>query len=541
MRRLAGGGRALGALGALMATVACAPAPEAVAQRSASWVRDAIVGGTLTTGDPNVFLLLAQTETGQGGLCTATLIGSRTLITAAHCVDPAVLGASQLQLYATNAPRRSLIEPSVNGWPVTETRTHPDWNSRSLEGDLAFALLPVSISVAPKPFSALDPAPFVGQAIRAVGYGTTGGEAGGGLKRTVDLTLRDVSERNLLLGDQVQRGICHGDSGGPTFMTVSDGVERLIGVHSFTRTQDCLDGADTRLDRTLVFIQAWLQEKEAPSCSEDGRCKEGCEQPDLDCFCQADGRCTAACPVPARDPDCPRDCGPTGICAAELCPVPDPDCIIERGVCSADEQCRARRCVVDPAHRPYCSTACAADADCPGDMRCDATRQACLFRPLTQVPRGSRCSLGQNVCSGGAVCTGLSAQATSCAPLCRASSDCATGLTCDPGFDGQLHCHRPPVTLPVLAVAEGPAAPAPGLLGLGCSIAGDAAGGGLLPLLAASVAMCLPGRRRSGPRTRGGYGRPLRWPGNPSAPSNSSAGSTQARASATRRRSALRS
>jgi uncharacterized protein (TIGR03382 family) len=89
------------------------------------------------------------------------------------------------------------------------------------------------------------------------------GDDGSGVRRSVDLIFDSIQSRTFYLGDQTQHGVCHGDSGGPSFHTFPDGVERLVGVHSFTARTDCLLGGDTRVDAFAPFIQGWLTDKDA--------------------------------------------------------------------------------------------------------------------------------------------------------------------------------------------------------------------------------------------------------------------------------------
>src|SRR5918996_3404101 len=70
--------------------------------RASSSRASAIVGGTTDLADPEVFMLELQFSNGLRSGCSATLIGERTLVTAAHCVDPRVAGATDVSIRATN-------------------------------------------------------------------------------------------------------------------------------------------------------------------------------------------------------------------------------------------------------------------------------------------------------------------------------------------------------------------------------------------------------------------------------------------------------
>ncbi|MBL8949513.1 MAG: hypothetical protein JNK82_01965, partial [Myxococcaceae bacterium] len=272
------------------------------------------------------------------------------------------------------------------------------------------------------------------------------------------------------LGDGVAKGVCHGDSGGPSFHTFSDGVERVVGVHSFTTDQACLTGADTRVDAYQTFIRQWLTEKEAPSCGDDGRCAMNCPQVDLDCVCGGDGQCTAACPELARDPDCPATCGAEGTCT-QGCPVKDPDCTPEGESCANPGQCGGGKCISDPQHDPYCSVACTTSAECFTGTACNTALGQCEYTQLPVTPFGAACVKGQTFCDQFSACTGPSAADLTCTWRCTTTADCQPGATCQQGIDG-LYCHvpRPPIVLAAVGTVENTAA--------ACS-----SGVGLLPAL----------------------------------------------------------
>ncbi|MFZ5467924.1 MAG: trypsin-like serine protease [Myxococcota bacterium] len=425
---------------AVLVGAACAPPDDEAAVPSLSLARSPIVGGTLDSGDPQVFMLLQEYNNGTQSGCTATLIGQRTLVTAAHCVDPRIGNATAVMLWGMNRP--SIGQATSSDFiPVVETRMHPSWNPAvGLEHDIALALLQTAPSVpSVKEWNRASVSAFGGRPLRAVGYGTTGGGNGSGVRRTVDLTFRQVSSTHIWLGDGQGKGVCHGDSGGPSFHTFSDGVERLVGIHSFTATEACTDGADIRIDAYQSFVSQWLAEKEAPTCAEDSRCVPGCTPIDQDCACAADGQCTAACQNLTKDPDCPVDCVANGVCSLFACPTPDIDCVPEGGRCGSELQCSSRQCVSDPQHPGfYCSRPCTQNDQCPSGLEC--TGGVCTYVQLPTVEPGTTCTQGQQHCTGGTVCAGLTASSTRCLAPCVADTDCVGPATCVDGHNGVKYC-----------------------------------------------------------------------------------------------------
>lgn len=410
--------------------------------------RQAIVGGTPSPDDTGVYLLMIQGSNGATSTCSATLIAPRTLLTAAHCVDPVILGASSVSITATNVADRAQLEdggvPTVR---VVETRFHPSWTPAiGLSADLGLALLETAQTTPPVPWSTASISMLGGEPVRALGYGSTGNDQGFGVRRSVELIVRQLSPQLITLGNEVDKGICHGDSGGPTLYRFADGVERIIGVHSFTRTAACVDGADTRLDALAPFIMEWI------AAHEDA-------------------------------------CGPNGVCSTTTCAQPDVDCLPTGNACTWSWQCPGRNCVADPQHpEPYCTSACGSDADCGPLMRCDLVRAVCQRPQLPTSRLSEACRPNATFCLNNGVCGGLSADAPRCSRPCATPSDCASPMLCKTGFTGQNVCVDPPPVLLPIARLEVPAAP-------GCST-----GTGLLtPLL-----LLLACRRRTQPTARRG-------------------------------------
>ena len=268
---------------ALTLLAACAAPPSDSGARA-----DPIVGGYDVTdgGFAAVYMLRSEFDNGVRAGCTATLITPRTLLTAAHCVDPRKAGATSVQLFAVGLAVAPIATDPA--WvQATEARFHPQYVPSDLfTYDIAVVLLPAASSVTPVPYSARDATGLMGQPLTAVGYGIASeGATDYGTRRAVGLTVRDVTAKHVVLGDQTAKGICDGDSGGPSLVLFGDGVTRVIGVHSYKQPSGgCHDGLDTRVDLFKDFVRQWVSEKEGPTCGEDGLCKSsGCASVDPDC------------------------------------------------------------------------------------------------------------------------------------------------------------------------------------------------------------------------------------------------------------------
>ncbi|MBI3181294.1 MAG: trypsin-like serine protease [Myxococcales bacterium] len=326
-------------LAALAFAAGCGPSAELSLEPPGSSRRE-IVGGQVDSADPEVFMIEFKVF-GVPSMCSATLIGRRTLLTAAHCVDSSLFpGAGQLSFRATNQTQAKMAA-AADYTEVTEVRIHSGWGGGNAANDIALMLLKSEPAGASgKPWNTANLSGLAGQPLRVVGYGYTDPDDynSWGTKHSVDLSMRAISSAFITTGDRTSRGFCSGDSGGPSFHTFPDGVERLVGVHSNGPT--CYDGDDVRVDAHASFLQAWLNEKEALAapCGKDGQCDQGC----------------------ATDPDCSAEWSP---------------CLSELG-------CRSRLCVPHPQGGGFCSRPCAASADCPPAMACLAG--ACGFPPAAE-------------------------------------------------------------------------------------------------------------------------------------------------------------
>lgn len=261
------------------AIAACAWSATAAAQPVSS--------GTPAAGDPAVIALVNANDQ---VVCTASMIGPHTAVTAAHCVD----GGDPRLLRAFFG---SLIADGGTAIAVADARVHPGFDP----GGRDIALLTLREPSPAKPL-ALEPlldGALVGTSFRVVGFGITGqGLTDSGVKREGTARVAALREEELVAVPDPSLS-CLGDSGGPALLpggTVAGVVSRGDAA--------CRDHAIyTRVDvARSVLVDPYLAET-APGaaglgqmCFYDGHCGEGdclatdddpqlfvCAQPDAGC------------------------------------------------------------------------------------------------------------------------------------------------------------------------------------------------------------------------------------------------------------------
>ena len=234
----------------LVSLLACNDAPILL-EDDVAQTNGAVVNGTVDSGHPAIGAL----HSGNKAACTATLIGKRTVLTAAHCVT------TKNPPYQVLSPVHFYIGKMYYGtkYRAVAVHVHSAYAGGN-KADVAVLRLDREVSgVTPIPIAMTSPTK--GETIVIVGYGKTGekGQPFGTKRKASNQIDKVTSTTYSMYGSSGSEGnVCNGDSGGPSLAT-RKGVETVIGVHS-TKLNYCGWGAtDMRVDAYYSWIYSKAQ------------------------------------------------------------------------------------------------------------------------------------------------------------------------------------------------------------------------------------------------------------------------------------------
>ena len=209
-----------------------------------------IVNGTLTSLYPSVGALLSPGDPHFATLlCSGTLIGCHTFLTAAHCVCSFTGADCQSGTNAPNPADYVVFLQHAGFFTVSSVAVNPDFNFPV--GDVAILTLASAVTgLAPTPID-VTRAPAPGSAASIVGFGKDSNAADYGLKRAGAVTMAScvsgVSNTTSVCWDFVaplgppgtDADTCNGDSGGPLLADFQCG-DTVAGITSGGTSASCL-------------------------------------------------------------------------------------------------------------------------------------------------------------------------------------------------------------------------------------------------------------------------------------------------------------
>lgn len=254
---------------------AVSPAPTSVSKRTGAKVQRGVPASFGQAADPDfrsMVKLEMRFEQGDGRTmiehCGGTVIASRWIVTAAHCVSSA--DGSRWNRIEIVAGNKDLDSKKVIRRTVFDAIIHAGFEYATLTNDIALLHLkePLPRTILPARLDEnLKPSATQGSIARAAGWPITGAKAGMKRLQATNVAVSAPSLPGYITvkspTGQVE-GVCQGESGGP-LMSWADGRAQLAGVLSGiepgTNNSDgepCMLGGYEMYFTPIATYRAWV-------------------------------------------------------------------------------------------------------------------------------------------------------------------------------------------------------------------------------------------------------------------------------------------
>jgi V8-like Glu-specific endopeptidase len=210
-----------------------------------------VIGGELYEGLPAIGAILLRDKLH----CTGTVIGSQTVLTAAHCLH----GYDERMMSFVTGP--DAFDRDAPRYRLIDKRIHQDY----IESPLGTHDIGVIYLARPFGEGPVVPLPtedvssiIVSKKLSFIGYGYTriqadGSHSDNGQKMKADMAARGVAEWTFSYGGK-EHSTCNGDSGGPALLGTPETELRVVGVTSWGDGACSEFGVNMRVDKYTTWL-----------------------------------------------------------------------------------------------------------------------------------------------------------------------------------------------------------------------------------------------------------------------------------------------